>query len=128
MPSLLNPSPNRQIAALLFRLVIVIDVRIKIAIKKSIMNQKPTLRHIANLWTLVWHPSKSKEWSLERKLRAVKDAGFDGFTTELTPEHARLADKLGLLRVGYFSSGNPKEFAPLLRQQKAAGAVHINVQ
>ena len=91
-------------------------------------SQKPILRHIANLWTLVWHPSKAKEWSLERKLRAVKDAGFDGFTTQLTPEHARFADKLGLIRVGYFSSGNPKEFTPLLRQQKEAGAVHINVQ
>jgi hypothetical protein len=88
----------------------------------------PILRHIANLWTLVWYPSKSREWSLERKLRAVKDAGFDGFTAQLTPEHARLADRLGLIRVGYFASDDPKEFPALLQQQKAAGARHINVQ
>ena len=88
----------------------------------------PVLRHIANLWTLVWYPSKEKEWPLERKLRAVKDAGFDGFTTQLTPQHAKLADGLGLMRVGYFASGNPKEFASLLQQQKDAGARHINVQ
>ena len=88
----------------------------------------PRLRHIANLWTLVWYPSKEKEWPLERKLRAVKDAGFDGFTTQLTPKHAKLADRLGLIRVGYFGSGDAKEFAPLLQQQKAAGAHHINVQ
>jgi sugar phosphate isomerase/epimerase len=87
----------------------------------------PILRHIANLWTLVWYPSKEKEWPLERKLRAIKDAGFDGFTTQLTPQHAKLADRLGLIRVGFFASGNPKEFASLLRQQKAAGARHINV-
>ncbi|MEY2429149.1 MAG: hypothetical protein QOJ40_2034 [Verrucomicrobiota bacterium] len=92
------------------------------------MTQKPVLRHIANLWTLVWHPTKGKEWSLEHKLRAIKEAGFDGFTTQLTPGHARLGDKLGLIRVGYFSSGNDKELARLLRQQKGAGAVHINVQ
>jgi hypothetical protein len=92
------------------------------------MTRKPILRHIANLWTLVWHPSKGREWALERKLRAVKDAGFDGFTAQLTPLHAKLADKLGLLRVGYFSSGNAREFSTLLRQQKGAGAVHINVQ
>ncbi|MBI3852771.1 MAG: xylose isomerase [Verrucomicrobia bacterium] len=89
---------------------------------------KPILRHIANLWTLVWHPTKKREWSLERKLRAVKEAGFDGFTTQLTPAHKKLGDKLGLIRVGYFSSGNPAEFAALLRQQKDAGAHHINVQ
>lgn len=65
---------------------------------------------------------------MERKLRTVKDAGFDGFTAQLTPTHAKLGDKLGLMRVGYFSSGNAKEFSTLLRQQKEAGAVHINVQ
>jgi hypothetical protein len=92
------------------------------------MTRKPILRHIANLWTLVWHPSKGKEWALERKLRAVKDAGFDGFTAQLTPLHAKLADKLGLIRVGYFSSRNAREFSTLLRQQEEAGAVHINVQ
>jgi hypothetical protein len=88
----------------------------------------PTLRHIINLWTLVEHPSKAKEWSLERKLREVKDAGFDGFTAALTPEHHRLGEKLGLIRVGYFSSSDPKEFAKLLKQNKDAGAHHINVQ
>ena len=87
----------------------------------------PRLRHVANLWTLVWHPSKKREWSLERKLRAVKAAGFDGFTTQLTAEHKRWADKLGLICVGYFAASNAAKFAGLLRQQKAAGAHHINV-
>lgn len=86
------------------------------------------LRHIVNLWTLVWHPTKQREWSFERKLRAVKDAGFDGFTTQLTPQHAKLADKLALMRVGYFSSANPREFRKLLLSQKECGALHINVQ
>lgn len=89
---------------------------------------RPVLRHILNLWTLVWHPSRQREWSLERKLQAVKEAGFDGFTTQLEPRHARLADALGLLRVGYFSSSKPAEFARLLKTQKAAGARHVNVQ
>src|SRR5215216_5992699 len=90
--------------------------------------EKPLLRHIVNLWSLVWHPSKQREWSLERKLHAVKEAGFDGFTTQLTAKHAALADKLGLMRVGYFSSTAPREFRSLLQEQKAAGAEHINVQ
>ncbi|MDB6021447.1 MAG: hypothetical protein JWQ04_1304 [Pedosphaera sp.] len=88
----------------------------------------PILRHIINLWTLVEHPSKAREWSLERKLRAVKAAGFDGFTAALTPEHRRLGEKYGLMRVGYFSSSDPREFAKLLKQNKDAGAHHINVQ
>src|SRR5260370_21774952 len=89
---------------------------------------RPILRHIANLWTLVWYPSKKKEWPLKRKLCAVKEAGFDGFTAQLTSEHGKLGDQLGLIRVGYFASGQPAEFASLLRQQKEAGAHHINVQ
>lgn len=97
---------------------------------KSMQNlkpQPPILRHIANLWTLVWYPSKEREWSLERKLRAVKEAGFDGFLTQLTPEHAKLGDKLGLSRVGFFASKNPNEFRSLLALQQAAGARHVNV-
>lgn len=96
--------------------------------RKSIVADPPMLRHIVNLWTLVWHPSKSREWSLERKLRAVKEAGFEGFTTQLTPQHARLGDKLGLMRIGYFSSSDPRKFTSLLRSQKDAGARHVNVQ
>src|SRR5512140_72187 len=89
---------------------------------------RPVLRQIVNLWTLVWYPSREQEWSLERKLTAVKEAGFDGFTDRLTPEHARLGEQLGLLRVGFFSSSNTKEFKSLLEQQQAAGARYVNVQ
>jgi len=91
-------------------------------------NAKPVLRHIINLWTLVWHPSRQREWTLERKLREVKAAGFDGFTTRLDQNHARLGDKLGLMRVGYFASSKPAEFTRLLKTQKEAGARHVNVQ
>jgi len=89
---------------------------------------KPVLRHVVNLWSLVGYPSPQKEWSLERKLRAVKAAGFDGFSERLTAGHAALADKLGLLRIGYFDSADPGEFAKLLRTQKEFGARHVNVQ
>ena len=91
-------------------------------------HNQPKLRHIVNLWSLVHYPAPKREWSLERKLRAVKDAGFDGFSEQPTPEHRRWADKLGLILVGYFASSSPPEFERLLRQNKAAGAQHINVQ
>ena len=74
----------------------------------------PKIAHIANLWSLVNHPSAAKQWSLEKKIKAVADAGFDGFTTGLTPEHLVLARKYGLKHVLGFvstSSGDPKDFA-----------------
>jgi hypothetical protein len=88
---------------------------------------KPVLRHVINLWTLVWHPSRAREWPLERKLLAVQAAGFDGFMTQLTPRHAKLGERLGLMRVGWFRSSHPREFGPLLRSQRDAGARHVNV-
>ncbi len=89
------------------------------------------ISHIANLWSLVGIPSPKKEWSLERKIAAVAAAGFDGITTALTPEHARLAAKHGLKDLLGFisnSTGKPADYTKAIQAQKDAGAVHINVQ
>lgn len=91
----------------------------------------PHIAHIANLWSLVNYPSAAKQWSLDKKIKAVADAGFDGFTTGLTPECGILAKKYGLKHVLGFvstSSGDPKDFAQRIQSQKDAGAVQINVQ
>jgi len=89
----------------------------------------PQLVPIANLWTLMGHPSPRKEWPLERKMRAVAEAGFDGITTALTPAHRPLAEKWGLKHlIGYISSSDPGEFERRIREQKENGAVRINVQ
>lgn len=92
------------------------------------MKTPPRIRHIANLWSLVQHPSAKREWSLERKIRAVKEAGFDGFQTRAVPEHRALAEKYGLLFVGYVSSSKVSEFPGLIRAQIEAGARHIDAQ
>jgi hypothetical protein len=88
----------------------------------------PKLRMIAAMWSLTQYPSAKKEWSLERKVRAIKEAGFDGFATAATPELKKLADKYGLLIVGYVASGNAKEFHKLLKENADNGAHYINVQ
>ncbi|MEI6337047.1 MAG: xylose isomerase [Verrucomicrobiota bacterium] len=88
----------------------------------------PKIRHIAAMWSMVQYPHAKKEWSLERKIRAVKEAGFDGFATQPGPEHKRLAEKLGLIIVGYVATGKAAEFQPLLLRNKENGAHHINVQ
>jgi hypothetical protein len=88
----------------------------------------PILRHIVNLWTLRGYPNAKKPWTLERQIADVKAAGFDGFTTLATQEHAKLAEKHGLIIVGYFSTSKSSEFRKLIRQNMDAGALHINVQ
>lgn len=92
------------------------------------MMNKPVLRHIANLWTLMGHPSKSAEWSLDEKLRAIKAAGFDGVCWAGSPELRDGCRKHGLLFVGGMASGNAADFPRLLQEQKDCGAVHVNVQ
>jgi hypothetical protein len=88
----------------------------------------PILRHVANLWSLYDYPTARKPWPLERQLVDIKAAGFDGFSALGTAEHGRLAQKHGLLIVGYFASGKSSEFRKLIQQNLDAGAVHINVQ
>lgn len=77
---------------------------------------------------MVGYPPGKTEWSLERKMKAIKDAGFDGVTTRLTPEHRKWADKLGLTLLGFFAASDAKDFSQFLRETREAGAVHANVQ
>jgi sugar phosphate isomerase/epimerase len=89
---------------------------------------QPVLRHIANLWTLMQHPSREGEWSLDQKLRAIKDAGFDGVCWAGSPELHEGTTRLGLIFVGGMASGNATDFPRLLKDLKDTGAHHVNVQ
>ncbi|MGH7993973.1 MAG: sugar phosphate isomerase/epimerase family protein [Limisphaerales bacterium] len=89
---------------------------------------RPILRHIANLWTLVQHPSKENEWPLEQKLRAIKEAGFDGVCWAASSELREGIKRHGLIFVGGMSSGKAAEFPHLLAELKETGAHHVNVQ
>ena len=88
----------------------------------------PVLRHIANLWTLMGHPSKTQEWPLEQKLRAIKEAGFGGVCWAGGAELRASCEKHGLIFVGGMASGNVADFPRLLQEQKHCGAVQVNVQ
>jgi hypothetical protein len=89
---------------------------------------KPVLRHIANLWTLLRHPSTECEWTLERKLAAVADAGFDGVCWAPSAELHHGVERLGLLFVGGMASGDEATFPHLLRDLQQCGAQYVNVQ
>jgi len=89
---------------------------------------RPILRHIANLWTLVEHPTNETEWSLDRKLDAIKEAGFDGVTWGPIPGLKEGIERNGLFFLGGMSSADASEFPKLLGDLKACGAHHVNVQ
>jgi sugar phosphate isomerase/epimerase len=88
----------------------------------------PILRHLANLWTFMGHPTKAAEWSLDQKLAAIKLAGFDGICWAGSPELRDGCRRHGLIFVGGMVSGNAADFPRLLQEQKDCGAVHVNVQ
>lgn len=89
---------------------------------------KPQLRHIANLWTLMQHPSREEEWPLAEKLQAIKDAGFDGVCWAPSPELYEGCQRLGLVFVGGMASGDADSFPAILDDLRRDGAVHVNVQ
>jgi len=74
------------------------------------------------------HPSKAAEWALDRKLAAIKAAGFDGVCWGGSPELGDGCKRHGLIFVGGMASGVASDFPRLLEEQKACGAVHVNVQ
>ncbi|HTB84722.1 MAG TPA: hypothetical protein VK742_13790 [Candidatus Sulfotelmatobacter sp.] len=92
------------------------------------MMNKPILRHIANLWTLIGHPVPKREWSLDKKLHEIKKAGFDGVCWGGSKELGEGCKLHGLIFVGGMASGKVRVFSRLLREQKDCGALHVNVQ
>src|SRR5262249_18021190 len=88
----------------------------------------PALRHVANLWTLVEHPSKQNEWPLEQKLRAIKEAGFDGACWGPIPGLKEGLARHGLFVLGVYASGKAAELPKLLKELQDTGAHHVNVQ
>ena len=92
------------------------------------MNPAPRIVFIANLWTLMEHPSPATEWSLEKKLETVKAAGFDGVNWFADAETPPLLKKFRLKFSGMFNFPREEDFAALIRAQMEAGAETINVQ
>src|SRR5581483_4686512 len=82
----------------------------------------------AGLWTLVHHPSRQKEWALDRKLQAIKAAGFEGVCARLDWAIVSLAQAHQLFAIGMIFPDAPAEVPQLLRAQKEFGIEHVVVQ
>lgn len=88
----------------------------------------PSLRQIANLWSLRDYPRPDDPWGIDAQLDAIKSAGFDGVTGRIGSADEKRTKDRDLVVVGFVSSGDDSEFAALLKDQRDAGARHVNVQ
>lgn len=90
---------------------------------------KPTLKHFASLWTLMHYPGGSAdgEWSMDRKIAAVKEAGFDGFQWAALPGLGDSAEKHGLAFIGGCQA-DATNFSRTLQDFAPLNPVRINVQ
>ena len=88
----------------------------------------PSLRQIANLWSLRDYPRPDDPWGIDAQLDAIKSAGFDGVTGRIGSGDEKRTKDRDLVVVGFVSSGDDSEFAVLLKDQRDAGARHVNVQ
>jgi hypothetical protein len=89
---------------------------------------RPVLRHVANLWTLMQHPSREREWTLDEKLDAIQAAGFDSVCWAPSPELTEGLKRRSLTFVGGMASGDASAFPAVLDDLRSAGALHVNVQ
>lgn len=88
----------------------------------------PRLRLAATLWTLAQHPSEAREWSLARKVAAIKAAGFEGVQAAARPELPSLLQAHGLALLGAFDASDPARFREQITALKSAGAVLATAQ
>jgi len=86
-----------------------------------------SLRIVGNLWTLEGHPNLSQPWSLEQKLRAIADAGFDDVTGDINETTAELARQLGLGCVGWFLATDMESITSSVARFKSLGVVYVTV-
>jgi alkanesulfonate monooxygenase SsuD/methylene tetrahydromethanopterin reductase-like flavin-dependent oxidoreductase (luciferase family) len=91
-------------------------------------NANPRLRLCAAAWTMTNYPSAEQQWSFDEKVKAAKDAGFEGFSAGAAPEIAQACARHGMELVGGVDVGTPQEAEEKLARFKEAGAVHLNVQ
>ncbi|MCB1105556.1 MAG: TIM barrel protein [Opitutaceae bacterium] len=95
--------------------------------KKS-LRTPPRLIQCATPWGIMHYPSAKKEWSLERKIRAIKAAGFDGVAAIPDEMVAKLCRELGLELMGGMDGSNVAKARKEMVRQRDLGAIYLNVQ
>lgn len=86
------------------------------------------LRLYASLWTLWGHPAPRREWPLERKVREVQAAGFEGISGPAEPALRVLADRYRLHLLGAFAARDRPTLERTLRAFADLGIERVNLQ
>lgn len=89
---------------------------------------KLSIKMMAADWSLRDYPSEKRPWSVETKVKKVKEAGFDGMSAGADPALGRALAKHGLELVGGVDVGSVRAAEPTLKRFQDAGAHHVNVQ
>jgi hypothetical protein len=87
----------------------------------------PGLIQCATLWSLEGHPSRRREWSLQRKLHEIKAAGFDGLHDMNRPGISPIAHRLGLRVCGRVFTRDARDAEPLIAAEAKGGACLLDV-
>lgn len=94
----------------------------------KVVSSTPRLILCAHTWSMVGYPSPRREWALNRKLDAIRAAGFDGVAAYITPDIKTGADTRSLKLMSGFDCGNLKVAEQRLRDQRDLGVHFINIQ
>ncbi len=96
--------------------------------KKTKPTAGPQLRPVAALWTLVEHPGPGRrEWSLARKLRAIREEGFAAVCTGFDDALTAAVRAEGLEPVALIFGGEPAGYSALIASVVRSGATVANV-
>ncbi len=90
--------------------------------------QKPRIKIMAADWSLRDYPSARNPWSIQTKVRRVKEAGFHGMSSGADAELAAELQNNKLEMVGGVDVGSKKEADEKMKAFADIGVVHINVQ
>lgn len=94
----------------------------------KIVSDTPRLVICATTWSMIGYPSPRREWSVKRKLAAIKEAGFDGVCAFINPEISEGAAGLGLKLMSGFDCSDLQLTRKRLEEQRALGVHFINIQ
>jgi sugar phosphate isomerase/epimerase len=94
----------------------------------KIVSSTPRLILCAHTWSMVGYPTPRREWTLTRKLEAIRAAGFDGVAAFISPEIKAGADRLGLKLLSGFDCGDLPTVRRRLEEQRRLGVRYINIQ
>jgi hypothetical protein len=96
--------------------------------RKQTSIKPPRIVYLGSLWTLTGYGSKKGEWSVAKKVRQIKKAGFDGFLGRVPPITPELVKKTGMTFAGTVDLARVKDIRPRLRALKDARVRCVNVQ